>query len=449
MTPKSRELIETYTFLRREMLYHKKVLIASVLLIISLGFVGAQDPDSPQITSGEVGNSVYRKVLASSTWIHSDRGPGRLATGSGSLIDKGRRLVLTNYHVVGNIKHVLVFFPIYDRNGKAVPERSFYLMRRKQLAIPGEVVEIDHQADLALIRLERIPTGTPALPLARVSPEPGQNVHSIGNPGKSDALWVYTAGKVRQVYTKKWKARLDDRTVVTFQAKVIETDSPTNPGDSGGPLVNDQGELVGVTQGGAIDAQLISIFVDISEVRRLLSRRSVQTLPSEDRTTANAPAPPRSGVLPSKDEGQFFRPETWKQVQQAAAQLYTRKKLDLVVETYERLPNQDNEALVKLEPPERNKIMRQFAHQRMEQLRLRGLYVLIVRQPTYLLVERHGEGIPWPENIASKLAQQLLEDFRKKEFDTGMLTLLQSLLEASGLTRSSDTSPTTPTGKMD
>ena len=449
MTRKGRELIETYLFLRLEMLYHKKVVIASILLILSLGLVWAQAPDSPQITSSEVGNSVYRKVLASSTWIHSDRGPGRLATGSGSLIDKGRRLVLTNYHVVGNTKHALVFFPIYDRNGKAVPERSFYLLRRKQLAIPGEVVEIDHQADLALIRLERIPTGTPALSLARVSPEPGQNVHSIGNPGKSDALWVYTAGKVRQVYTKKWKARLDDRTVVTFQAKVIETDSPTNPGDSGGPLVNDQGELVGVTQGGAIDAQLISIFVDISEVRRLLSRRSVQTLPSEERNTANAPAPPRTGVLPSKDEGQFFRPETWRQVQQVAAQLYARKKLDLVVETYERLPNQDNEALVKLKPPERDKIMRQFAHQRMEQLRLRGLYVLIVRQPTYLLVERHGEDTPWPENIASKLAQQLLADFRKKEFDAGMLTFLQSLLQASGLTLSSDTTATTPTGKKD
>ena len=59
---------------------------------------------------------------------------------------------------------------------------------------------------------------------------------------------------------------------------MIETDSPTNPGDSGGPLVNDKAELVGVTQGGALDAESISIFVDLSEVKRLMNRRSVQLL---------------------------------------------------------------------------------------------------------------------------------------------------------------------------
>ena len=110
------------------------------------------------------------------------------------------------------------------------------------------------------------------MPLAAESPDPGQTVHSLGNPGRSGALWVYTPGKVRQVYSKTWKAKLDDRTH-TFEARVIETDSPTNPGDSGGPLVNDKGELVGVTEGGATDAQLLSLFVDLSEVKKLLRRR--------------------------------------------------------------------------------------------------------------------------------------------------------------------------------
>ena len=74
---------------------------------------------------------------------------------------------------------------------------------------------------------------------------------------------------------------------------MIETDSPTNPGDSGGPLVNDKGELVGVTQGGAIDAESISIFVDLSEVKRLINRRSVQALRSTDSTTTVAKEPPK------------------------------------------------------------------------------------------------------------------------------------------------------------
>src|SRR5262249_27455069 len=156
---------------------------------------------------------------------------------------------------------------------------------------------------------------------------------SIGNPGKSGALWVYTPGKVRQVYHKKWQAKLDEKTTLTFQAKVIETDSPTNPGDSGGPLVNDKGELVGVTQGAAIDAQSLSIFVDLSEVKRLLNRRSVQALRSSDTvstsTQAKEPAKPhREMALKSKDDAKFFSEDAWKKVQPSADKLLKEKNID-------------------------------------------------------------------------------------------------------------------------
>ena len=173
------------------------------------------DPAPPP---ADAGATVYRKVLGSTVWVHSDRGGGKLATGSGSLVDRGRRLVLTNYHVVGEVK-------------KAIPERKHYLDRAGRLGIPGEVIEVDKEGDLALIRIDRVPDGVHELPLGASSPDPGEAVHSIGNPGRSGALWVYTPGKVRQVYSKKWKAKLDDKTVLTFEAKVIETDSPTNHKD--------------------------------------------------------------------------------------------------------------------------------------------------------------------------------------------------------------------------
>ncbi|MFO0826386.1 MAG: serine protease [Gemmataceae bacterium] len=144
-------------------------------------------------------------------------------------MDKGRRLVLTNYHVVGDVKRATVYFPDFGPDKKAIPERKHYLDRSNRLGIPGEVVEIDKEGDLALVRIDRVPEGAVALPLAAESPDPGQAVHSLGNPGKSGALWVYTPGKVRQVYSKKWRAQLDERTTLNFQAKVIETDSPTNP----------------------------------------------------------------------------------------------------------------------------------------------------------------------------------------------------------------------------
>src|SRR5262245_31756569 len=148
----------------------------------------------PPPTHADAGASAYKTVLSSTVWVHSDRGGGKLATGSGSLVDRGRRLVLTNYHVVGDVKRATVYFPDFGSDKKAFSERRHYTSRSGKLGISGEVIEVDKEGDLALIRLDRVPDGVPALKLAATSPDPGQTVHSIGNPGKSGALWVYTPG---------------------------------------------------------------------------------------------------------------------------------------------------------------------------------------------------------------------------------------------------------------
>ena len=52
--------------------------------------------------------------------------------------------------------------------------------------------------DLALIELiDPLPEGTVELKLAADSADPADRVHSIGNPGASGALRVYTSGTVR------------------------------------------------------------------------------------------------------------------------------------------------------------------------------------------------------------------------------------------------------------
>ena len=388
----------------------------------------------------DAGTSAYRKVLRAAVWVHSDRGKGRLATGSGALVDRGRRLVLTNDHVVGNIKKATVFFPAYGSDKRAIPERKYYLDRASRLGISGEVVEVDREADLALIRIDRVPDGVPSLPLAKTSPEPGQAVHSIGNPGRSGALWVYTPGKVRQVYSKKWKAKLDERTVHTFQARVIETDSPTNPGDSGGPLVNDNGELVGVTQGGAIDAQSLSIFVDLSEVRRFINRRSVQALRSTESTSTQVPEPPkkdqpkRETVLKSKDEGKFFSPEAWKLVQPAAEKLLKEKGIDLLVETYAVSPKGDVAKLRAMKKTDREDFFKDYAASRCRELKLNGVYIFVCKSPGFLRVELSGPvASKFPSGFGSVLSRELLTKFRDNQFDEGLKKALNTILETNGL----------------
>src|SRR5262249_44524466 len=128
--------------------------------------------------------------------------------------------------------------------------------------VRGSVLDVDPRRDLALVELESLPAGVTALPLAKEPPGPGDLVHSVGNPTSSDALWVYTSGTVRQVYHKKFT--VEGRTI---DARVVETQSPINPGDSGGPVVNDQGEVVAVTAATNRAAQLVSVCIEVGEVR--------------------------------------------------------------------------------------------------------------------------------------------------------------------------------------
>jgi hypothetical protein len=399
----------------------------------------AQTPAKPDAAQGgDTGVSVYQHVLRSSVWIQSDRGKGRLAMGSGSLVDKSRRLVLTNYHVVGDVKKATVLFPEFGPDHRVIPERKYYLDRQNRLGIPGEVVEIDKEGDLALIRLDRLPEGAAELPLAPASPEPGQSVHSIGNPGKSGALWVYTPGKVRQVYSKKWQAKLDDKHIQTFLAKVIETDSPTNPGDSGGPLVNDKGELVGVTQGGAIDAQSLSIFVDLSEVKRLLNRRSVQSLrPTEAISAPQAKEPPKPQhemPLKSKDDAKFFSEEAWKKLQPAADKLFKDKHLDLLIETALTPPNSDADKLKAMKPDQREKFFREYALERCKAEKLSGVYIFVCKSPGFVYVEITKSAEPFfPDGFGPKLKNALLAAFKMEKFDAGLNDALQMILDAQGL----------------
>jgi hypothetical protein len=394
--------------------------------------------EDPPPAAVEAGVNVYRHVLRSSVWIHSERGRGVLATGSGSLVDKGRRLILTNYHVVGDVKKATVFFPAYGADKKVIPERSYYRDRIEKLGIPGEVVEIDKEGDLALIRIDRVPDGVPELPLAAASPEPGQSVHSIGNPGKSGALWVYTPGKVRQVYNKKWQAKLDEKTIIHFQAKIIETDSPTNPGDSGGPLVNDKGELVGITQGGAIDAQSLSIFVDLSEVKKFLNRRSVQALRSSDSVTStgqakDAPKPHRETALKSKDDAKFFSEDSWKKVQPAADKLLKEKNIDLLIETLPAPPKADPDKLKQMTPEDREKFFKEYAGERSKEEKLNGIYIVICKNPGFVYVDITGAATNFPGGFGSKLTKDILASFKEKKFDNGLTEALQLIMEIQGL----------------
>ena len=342
------------------------------------------------------GAKVYKQAVHSVVWVHSDR-PRGLATGSGSLVDLDRRLILTNYHVVQDNPTARVFFPVF-RDGQPVAEKEYYRDRIKRLAVHGKVIALDRKADLALIRVDSVPDKTPAIPLAAGSPDPGANVHSIGSAGKSDALFGYVKGSVRQVYKHKWKAELEPRRIAEFEAKVVETDSPTNPGDSGGPLLNDKGELVGVTQGGAINAQLVSTFIDVSEVKQLLATRAVREL------KADSPVKKERVVLKVADDAKLFSEDAVKAANEALADLF-KKDLDVLIETHKVATTDEKklDELRKAKQGDRTDYFRTFTRERMAKSGEAEVGIVICNDPKSLYVD-----------IAEHAKKQLPDDAVKK-----------------------------------
>jgi len=208
--------------------------------------------------------AVYQKTLKSTAWVLAKTSDGT-SSGTGVLVDSERKLLVTNFHVVGDARAVVIFFPEL-KEGKPVATRQNYLTNVKRLGVRGQVVAVDRKRDLALVQLSKIPADAQAITLAPSGIGPGENVQSIGNPGSTDVLWVYTSGTVRAVYSKKFRTGAGEH-----DFKVVETQHPINSGDSGGPVVDDEGRLVAISQAISSKARLVSYCVDISEVKAFMA----------------------------------------------------------------------------------------------------------------------------------------------------------------------------------
>lgn len=267
----------------------------------SLTLLLALLPSSALLAQGKNVESVFERTLRSCVFIAAPLPdePRRVSTGTGSFIGTMPRtnlpVVITNYHVVApcikeNGKHdpVLVMFPVKNRNGEVEQSRAKYIegLTDPAFTTKGRIVAYLKNKDLALVELQiqQVPKGITVLGLAANSPKPGAKVHTIGNTG-AGGMWSYTEGSVRSVYDKKLMAKLGEGNILKVEARMIESTNPTNKGDSGGPLVNNDGDLVGVTQGGVVDANAVSTFIDIAEVKALLLQAKIN-VPRRGTTTA-------------------------------------------------------------------------------------------------------------------------------------------------------------------
>jgi S1-C subfamily serine protease len=209
-----------------------------------------QVPISARRTRGAHEVAIYKALSPSVVLVVTDK-----AFGSGSIIEGG--YILTNWHVVGEFRQVGV---IYKPEGQGSQPSSANM-------ISAQVIRTDRTHDLALLKPVSIPAGIRPIILGdRNDFSVGSDVHAIGHP--SGESWSYTKGIISQVRDNYvWNVA----PTLSFQADVIQTQTPISPGSSGGPLLPDDGKLIGVNSFKDLKAEVINFAVSVVDVRSFLA----------------------------------------------------------------------------------------------------------------------------------------------------------------------------------
>jgi serine protease Do len=175
-----------------------------------------------------VASAVAKKVMPtvvgiSTITVENDiYGFGRKAQGVGSgVIVNPNGYILTNSHVVGNIREKLT---VYFMDGREME---------------GQVLWQDAVLDMAVVKVDAVGLTTAELGNSD-NISVGQTAIAIGNPLGLRFERTVTQGIISGL----------NRSVAITQQEIMEdliqTDAAINPGNSGGPLINSKGEIVGL-----------------------------------------------------------------------------------------------------------------------------------------------------------------------------------------------------------
>jgi serine protease Do len=164
-------------------------------------------------------DQVKKSVVA--IWVLKKQGyyqKYEVGVGSGFITTiNGRKVIITNYHVISDTATVVI---------------EFYDHRIDTAAVLG----VDERTDLAVLTSEMIDL-YPSLPLQTEDVEPGSFVFAVGHPlGLRNSI---SFGIVSGIHRS-----VRNGTDILFN--MIQTDAAINHGNSGGPLVGLDGKVVGV-----------------------------------------------------------------------------------------------------------------------------------------------------------------------------------------------------------
>jgi serine protease Do len=229
---------------------HRAPWHAAFAVICSLGFAAvpangreiSQQRMTPVVTAVRLARPSVVSIRGEKTAVDPDSARDDSDTprhvngmGTGTIVDE-RGYVLTNYHVVSDVRRIEV----------TLDDGRQYT---------AELVASDAAADLAVIK---IPAPKP-LPVIRLGTSSdlmdGESVIALGN------AFGYEQTVTRGIISALGR----DVQVSDTQSydDLIQTDASINPGNSGGPLLNIDGEMIGVNVAVRAGAQGIGFAIPI------------------------------------------------------------------------------------------------------------------------------------------------------------------------------------------
>lgn len=180
-------------------------------------------------------------------------GHSQSAVGSGFLIGTSN-LVITNFHVVSQIalEPDTYFGEFKDTQGKSGAL---------------ELLAVDVQHDLAVVRINRQGTGIFNLTPTPVALNQGEHLYSLGNP--LDLGFTISEGTYNGVTHRG------------FSEQFMFT-GPVNPGMSGGPNVTASGQVAGINVAHRRDGELVSFLVPAHFAQALYASITPDAKPPAD-----------------------------------------------------------------------------------------------------------------------------------------------------------------------
>lgn len=264
---------------RKSVIQFKKI-IMSILLIISIGLIGAclykiySDIDinnnidtapivqkvSQEIETKENNiTNVIEEVIPTVVGISKLKNSGnsiflqdsvsKLGLGTGVVISENG-FILTNQHVSGS------------------KYSSCYVTLESGEIYNASVVWEDSDLDLSILKIN-------ARGLDYISLGDSDNIHitdkvyAIGNPIGVEFQRTVTAGIISGVNRT---IKIDEDEKSSYMEDLIQTDATINPGNSGGPLINENGEMIAINSVKITSAEGIGFAIPINIVKPIIEK---------------------------------------------------------------------------------------------------------------------------------------------------------------------------------